>query len=244
MCALVLPGSNQCRVTGTVPQQIATQRGQYTRTNLPIKAFSNSGTQVWCHGCSGRCAQRPTKLRALNSGRDLLIGDTLMLVSFCIYKQLMAIVLSPSFPGWLAPLHFDTTRCVELLGFTVTVAGTWVACSMLNGDYDRVAGSAFPVMPHMRLDVSNSSCFNHACLHADMQQALAKTCRTWLTSTPVMAAQLVLVTAAESGSLVLDEQFTEALPLVLSLLHVLPLHSFLSAVLRLYGGLCGCIHAR
>lgn len=47
-----------------------------------------------------------------------------------------------------------------------------------------------------------------------MQQALQKTCRTWITSTPVMAAQLVLATAAESGSLVLDDRFTEALPLV------------------------------
>lgn len=47
-----------------------------------------------------------------------------------------------------------------------------------------------------------------------MQQALRQTCRTWLTSTPVMGAQLVLATAAESGSLVLDDRFTIGLPLV------------------------------
>ena len=57
---------------------------------------------------------------------------------------------------------------------------------------------------------------------ADMQQALQKTCRTWLTSMPIMAAQLVLATAAESGSLVLDDRFTLSLPLVRKFAYVLP----------------------
>lgn len=89
------------------------------------------------------------RVPALNSGRDVLTGDFLLLTSFCLYKQVAAIVLAPSFPGWLAPLTFDPTRFTELVGFIITVTGTWVACSMLNGDYEHPAESArlleFPV---------------------------------------------------------------------------------------------------
>lgn len=52
------------------------------------------------------------------------------------------------------------------------------------------------------------------CRCADMQQALTRCCRTWLVSMPVMAAQLVLATAAENGSLVMDDRFAQHLPLV------------------------------
>lgn len=122
--------------------------------------------------------------------RELLIGDVLCLVSFCIYKQIVAIILSPSFAGWLAPLSFNVTRLEELAGFIITVTGTWVATSYVTGDY----ASASP----------------------DVQHALLRTSRTWLLSMPVMAAQLVLATAAESGSLVGVEGFASSLPLAAS----------------------------
>lgn len=88
-----------------------------------------------------QCARARWPVHALNTARDLVTGDALILTSFCIYKQLAAIVLSPSFPGWLSPLTFSPTRFTELVGFTITVAGTWVACSMLNGDYSNPAES-------------------------------------------------------------------------------------------------------
>lgn len=79
---------------------------------------------------------RSTVARARNlGGAELLVGDVLLLIVFCLYKQILAIATSPAFPGWLAPLHFNPVRIEELLGFMVTVAGTWVACSSVLGDY-------------------------------------------------------------------------------------------------------------
>lgn len=91
---------------------------------------------VRCH--LGRARGRA---HAINPGRDLLVGDALLLTSFCIYKQLAAVVLSPYFPGWLAPLSFSPTRFTEFVGFLLSVAGTWMGCSVLNGDYGNPAES-------------------------------------------------------------------------------------------------------
>jgi hypothetical protein len=80
--------------------------------------------------------QRMSAARAANFGnRELIVGDVLALFLFCLYKQIMAIVMSPSFEGWLAPIPFNPLRFEELLGFIITVAGTWVATSMVVGDY-------------------------------------------------------------------------------------------------------------
>lgn len=93
-------------------------------------------------GVSSKLAGARCRVHAINAGRDLLVGDALLLTSFCIYKQLAAVVLSPYFPGWLAPLSFSPTRFTEFVGFLLSVAGTWVACAMLNGDYENPAESA------------------------------------------------------------------------------------------------------
>jgi hypothetical protein len=109
--------------------------------HAPVRRFTQEAKPGELPG-SQRGVQTPWRVYALNAGRDLIVGDALLLTSFCIYKQLAAVVLSPSFPGWLAPLTFDATRFTELIGFIITVTGTWVACAMLNSDYSNPAASA------------------------------------------------------------------------------------------------------
>jgi hypothetical protein len=131
---------------------------------------------------------------------ELLIGDILAQVSFATYKQIIAIALSPSFEGWLAPLHFNPVRFEEYFSFVVTICGTWAAAGILLGAY-----------------TNNAS--------ADVRSALVATCRVWLVSMCIAAAQLVLVTAAEDGALVGTEGWGRALPLAASL----PGEPFISA---------------
>ena len=100
----------------------------------PHSTYFNKG--VSCRLSRARC-----RVHAINPGRDLLVGDALLLTSFCIYKQLAAVVLSPYFPGWLAPLSFSPTRFTEFVGFLLSMAGTWMGCSVLNGDYENPAES-------------------------------------------------------------------------------------------------------
>lgn len=148
-----------------------------------------------------QCASVPNKLRSRSArrqqvvraqmqmdNRELLVGDCLSLVSFCLYKQITAIILMPSFPGWLAPMHFSPIRFEEFLSFAITVCGTWVGASLLVGGYKSNATS-------------------------DLPTALARVSFTWLVSQPVAAAQLVLVTAAEGRSLVGATDFASVLPL-------------------------------
>ncbi|KAK9816549.1 hypothetical protein WJX72_001810 [[Myrmecia] bisecta] len=123
--------------------------------------------------------------------RELLVGDALSLTCFCLYKQITALILMPSFPGWLAPLQFNPTRFEEFLSFAITVCCTWGFSSLLVGNYH------------------NSST-------ADLPTVLWRTSLTWLIAMPVAAAQLVLVTAAEGKSLVGVESFASVLPLAAS----------------------------
>ncbi|GFR44893.1 hypothetical protein Agub_g6237 [Astrephomene gubernaculifera] len=122
---------------------------------------------------------------------ELVVGDAVAMVNFCLYKQIASIVLSPDFPGWLAPLHLNWTRFGEFCGLTATLTGTWVAAGLLLGAY-RTAATA------------------------DLPAALRAACLTWLAAMPVAAAQLVLATAAESRALVGDADFASAVPLAAS----------------------------
>lgn len=121
----------------------------------------------------------------------MLVGDVLLLVCFALYKQIMAIIFLPDFPGLLAPLHLSPVRLLEFLSFTCTLCGTWVGCGWLLGAFETDAT-------------------------ADLQTALMRTCLVWLLSEPVAAAQLVLLTAAEGKSLVGMEGFAQVLPLAAS----------------------------
>lgn len=96
--------------------------------------------RVSCQRC---CIQSSIAARAANfRTNELVIGDSLACVAFCLYKQIMAIAMSPTFAGWQAPLSFNLLRFEELVGFTLTIAGTWVATSTLNGDYQAHAAGA------------------------------------------------------------------------------------------------------
>jgi hypothetical protein len=119
------------------------------------------------------------------------VADVVLLLVFALYKQLTAIILLPSFPGWLAPLEFNPTRFLEFASFAATLLGTWLGAGLLVGAY--------------RTDAT-----------ADLSTALARTSLVWLVSMPVIAAQLVLLTASEDGALVGAEGFASALPLAAS----------------------------
>jgi hypothetical protein len=51
------------------------------------------------------------------------------LLCFALYKQIAAIVLSPSFPGWLAPLSFSPLRFAEFANFAAMLLASWVRYS-------------------------------------------------------------------------------------------------------------------
>lgn len=80
--------------------------------------------------------------------QEMLIGDNVALVTFCLYKQILALILSPTFPGWTAPLSFNVTNFEEFLGMVVTVTCTWTISSYLSADYERTTTSgALPLPP-------------------------------------------------------------------------------------------------
>ncbi len=80
---------------------------------------------------------------------------------------------------------------MEFSSFVLTVIGTWAASAALVGGYSRDATAGIPT-------------------------TLTRVSRIFLASMPVAAAQLVLVAAAESDSLVGDEGFASKLPLAAS----------------------------
>lgn len=124
-----------------------------------------------------------------SQNRELMVGDTVALVTFCFYKQISALVLAPGFPGWLAPLKFNPVRLAEFASLVICLTGTWIASGYLFGGF--------------KTDATR-----------DLPTTLTKTSQMWLASMPVLAAQLVLVTSVESRALVGDEGFALVLPLV------------------------------
>jgi hypothetical protein len=155
---------------------------------------SNHVTYLWSCKRSRFCSKRSLQAcRAFNNDYsieniELVIGDCVALLLFCLYKQITAIALSPTFPGWLAPLAFNPIRFVEFSSFALTVIGTWAASAALVGGYRHDATAGIPI-------------------------TLARVSRIFLVSMPVAAAQLVLVAAVESDSLVGGEGFASKLPL-------------------------------
>lgn len=122
---------------------------------------------------------------------ELVIGDSICLLSYCTYKQIAAVVTNPAFPGWLSPLKFNPLRFEEFASLTLTLIGTWVCCAFLTGGYRSDAAS-------------------------NLSTALQRTSLAWLASMPVAASQLVLLVAAEDKALVGTEDWAKALPLAAS----------------------------
>lgn len=150
----------------------ATAPASLRRQQTAVPRPGRRRARRWARGCLAVVA-----VSGRDQNREVLVGDCLCLVCFAIYKQIMALTLLPTFPGWLAPLAFNPTRFLELLSFAMTLVGTWVGCGWLVGGFSYDAT-------------------------ADLQTAVARVCRMWLAAMPVAAAQLVLLTAAEDGSLV------------------------------------------
>lgn len=185
---MLLQQCSRFRVCGTRMTGTGLREGPFAHDGCKFHVISRSGT---CgNGADGLA--RSTVVRAQNLGStEMLVGDVVLLIAFCLYKQIMAIVMAPSFPGWLAPLHFDPVRFEELVGFIVTVAGTWVACSSLLGDYRNSSPSVFIVFCCDRdCDVQHASLFEdfmvQACRYAasphpsmqNLAREYAYNCRT------------------------------------------------------------------
>ena len=69
--------------------------------------------------------------------------------------QITAIILTPNFPGWLAPMHFNPTRFEEFLSFAITVCGTWVGAAWLVGGYKANATSGDPTVCYDTIPIAN-----------------------------------------------------------------------------------------
>lgn len=122
---------------------------------------------------------------------ELLVGDVLVLFSFCSCKQIFSIINSPHFPGVLAPLKFHPERFIEFMSFSLTVCSTWVAVSLLSGGYSLRTAER---------------------LHSLLKNMLF----VWLVSMPVDASWLVLVASQENGVLVGEQGWADTLPLAVS----------------------------
>jgi hypothetical protein len=81
-------------------------------------------------------------------------------------------VLSPSFPGWFAPLSFNPLRFAEFANFAGMLVASWVVAATLTGGYSGAA------------------------VGAGVPGALRSVCKAWLVAMPICAAHLVLVTAS------------------------------------------------
>ncbi|KAI8463119.1 MAG: hypothetical protein J3K34DRAFT_389251 [Monoraphidium minutum] len=140
---------------------------------------------------SPRRARACGPARALRPGIDnaeLLMGDSIALVAFSLWKQISSIALAPDFPGWLAPLRFNPDRWFEFASLTATLVAAWALAAALTGGLSYRASRSVP-------------------------DALRAASWAWLVSMPIAAAQLTLVVAAESRALVGTEGFAAALPL-------------------------------
>ena len=84
------------------------------------------------------CAARA----ASTSNSELLAGDVLVLVVFCLYKQIMSIASQPSYEGLLAPATFNPAHFAELVSVVLIATGTWVGSSLLLGEYGAAPGGA------------------------------------------------------------------------------------------------------
>lgn len=91
--------------------------------------------------------------------------------------QITAIILTPNFPGWLAPMHFNPTRFEEFLSFAITVCGTWVGASWLVGGYKANATSGDTTICHDTISAADYAFTADSCLlhtHAVMTRPAEK----------------------------------------------------------------------
>ena len=65
----------------------------------------------------------------------LLAADTTLIFAFSFARTLCAILLSPEFPGWLAPVDADPIRLATTFGFAGSYAVLWVGAALALGSF-------------------------------------------------------------------------------------------------------------
>ena len=70
----------------------------------------------------------------------------------CLLSQITAIILHPSFLGFLAPLKFNAGRFAELGSFSITLTAAWVLSSLLVGGYQSSATSGAISPPQKQIN--------------------------------------------------------------------------------------------
>ncbi len=127
-------------------------------------------------------------LVALLPSRWSLIGDIVVLLSFCCLKQIDAIVTAPDFPGWTAPLEFRYERWVEFSSFLIATMATFCTATYLTGGYTKSSASSVSRLVENCAFVTFITCL-------------------------MLAAQLVIGVASENASFVGLEGWDDVLPL-------------------------------
>ena len=67
---------------------------------------------------------------------DLLAGDVAVVWLFALTQKTASVALSPSFPGWLAPVAVDPESLAGFLGESTWLATTWIVVSAAIGGYE------------------------------------------------------------------------------------------------------------
>ena len=119
---------------------------------------------------------------------ELLIGDVVTLLSFCCLKQIDAIVTSPDFPGWTAPLEFRYERWIEFSSFLIATVATFCTVAYLTNGYSKEGSSSLSRLVENCAFVTFITCL-------------------------LLAAQLVIGVASENASFVGLEGWDAILPL-------------------------------
>ena len=136
------------------------------------------------HGrAAGQIAMKSSIRPSVN--QELVASDAVALVVTCTYRQILHIVSSPDFPGWLAPLVFSPMHILDFLSYLLTITGSWIISGLLLGLYNPT----------------------------NLSQGLRSSALTWLFAMPLAASQMVLTTAVDNSALVGEEGWVERLPL-------------------------------
>ena len=67
---------------------------------------------------------------------DLLVGDMTVLWIFALFQKTSSVVLSETFPGWLAPVTVDPASFASFLGESAWLISTWGAVATVLGAYE------------------------------------------------------------------------------------------------------------
>lgn len=67
---------------------------------------------------------------------DLLVGDVTVLWLFSLFQKTSSVVMSASFPGWLAPVTVDPDSLASFLSESAWLISTWAVVGTALGGYE------------------------------------------------------------------------------------------------------------